>query len=117
MFCVFEYIYFLGEMYYAISTPLVMTENSDIFHVFWGWTLFLMGGLLKYVWLSRKCINENDILCLCCQYTDLYCQLICYMFIEKNIEFDIIHCCRCSNINCSQLLLVSRKTTGVYLTY
>ena len=36
------------------------------------------------------------------------------------MNFDINqlnNCCRCSKINCSQLLLVPCNTTGVYLTY
>ena len=52
------------------SYPCILTLN------------FFMSGLLKYVWLSTQCIGENDILYLGCQYTNLYSQLICYMFIE-----------------------------------
>ena len=55
---------------------------------------------------STQCINEIDILCLGCQYTDFYFQLICLCLSKKFLNFDIIqlnNCCRCS-----QLRVVSR---------
>ena len=64
-------------MYYAISVPLIMTENMRFqpysYPCFLG-HYFLMGGP------HAQYINEKDILCPGCQYTDLYSQLICNVY-------------------------------------
>ena len=66
--------------------------NNDRKHAILAIFISVFFGDINFWWVVclDMCIyphNENDILYLGCQYTDLSSKLICYMFIENFLEF------------------------------
>ena len=68
-------------MFYTISDPLINLK-CDSKHA-------ILSIIINIRAVCTQCINENDTVCLGCQYTDFYSHLKCYtcMFIEIIIEF------------------------------
>ena len=101
-------------MYYAISVI-----NNDREHAISAIYVDLCGFFLDINFCWVVCLNmcsyphNTSIKMTFCVWA-VNILTFTIMFIENILEFRVDHiihlnnCCRCSNINCSQLLLVSR---------